>query len=51
MNEVYTVFNENLIEVKNEIVSKMDKGIVIDKQKLLSIHNNKIFLREIRGIK
>lgn len=47
MNEVYNVFNDNLIEVKNKIVSKMDKGIVIDKQKLLSVHNNKIFLREI----
>lgn len=47
MNEVYTVFNDNLIEVKNEIVSKTDKEIVIDKQKLLSMNNNKIFLREI----
>tara|TARA_B100001540_G_scaffold317671_1_gene352044 strand:- start:1210 stop:2517 length:1308 start_codon:yes stop_codon:yes gene_type:complete len=47
MNEVYNVFNDNFIEVKNDIVSKMDKGIVIDKQKLLSIQNNKIFLREI----
>ena len=47
MNEVYNVFNDNFIDVKNDIVSKMDKGIVIDKQKLLSIQNNKIFLREI----
>ena len=47
MNEVYNVFNDNLIKVENEIVSKTDKGIVLDKQKLLSINNNKIFLREI----
>ena len=47
MNEVYNVFNHNLINVKKEIVTQMGKGIVIDKQKLLSINNNKIFLREI----
>ena len=47
LNEIYDVFLTNFENVKEELLEITEKGYEIDKYKLLSIQNNKIFLREI----
>ena len=47
LNEIYNVFMTNFKNIKEELVEMTEKGCEIDKSKLLSIQNNKIFLREI----
>ena len=47
LNEIYNVFMTNFENIKEELVEMTEKGCEIDKSKLLSIQNNKIFLREI----
>ena len=47
LNEIYNVFTTNFENIKEELVEMTEKGCEIDKSKLLSIQNNKIFLREI----
>ena len=47
LNEIYKVFITNFENIKEELVEMTEKGCEIDKSKLLSIQNNKIFLREI----
>ena len=47
LNEIYKVFLTNFENIKEELVEMTEKGCEIDKSKLLSIQNNKIFLREI----
>ena len=47
LNEIYNVFKTNFENIKEELVEMTEKGCEIDKSKLLSIQNNKIFLREI----
>jgi len=47
LNEIYNVFMTNYENIKEELIEITEKGCEIDKTKLLSIQNNKIFLREI----
>lgn len=47
LNEIYNVFMTNFEIIKEELIEMTEKGCEIDKSKLLSIQNNKIFLREI----
>ena len=47
LNEIYNVFMTNFEIIKEELIEMTEKGCEIDKFKLLSIQNNKIFLREI----
>ena len=47
LNEIYNVFMTNFKNIKEELVEMTEKGCEIDKSKLISIQNNKIFLREI----
>ena len=47
LNEIYNVFMSNFEIIKEELIEMTEKGCEIDKSKLLSIQNNKIFLREI----
>lgn len=47
LNEIYNVFLTNFENIKEELLEITEKGYEIDKSKLLSIDNNKIFLREI----
>lgn len=47
LNEIYNVFMTNFEIIKEELFEMTEKGCEIDKSKLLSIKNNKIFLREI----
>ena len=47
LNEIYKVFLTNFKNIKEELVEMTEKGCEIDKSKLLSIQNNKIFFREI----
>ena len=47
LNEIHNVFLTNFKNIKEELLEITEKGYEIDKSKLLSIDNNKIFLREI----
>ena len=47
LNDVYTVFRETIENIKDDVVIANEDVFEIDKSKLLSIQNNKIFLREI----
>ena len=46
-NDVYTVFKESIEKIKDDVVVINEDVFEINKSKLLSLKNNKIFLREL----
>ena len=47
LNDVYTVFRETIENIKDDVVIVSEDVFEINKSKLLSLKNNKIFLREL----